>query len=205
MRGFIIGLLLMSVGLLGFKGFSLGQDTVSEIEKLKNGVLLVRLHTDDAVLDKLKELHEDRQWKYKKQEIYDRNLSVYRAFSAAYRFSEIRFFYSNQSKRVKAGDFAGVFLNDRLEFDPEITLPDSVPVFILDVGDIFFEHFGGHMEGVVIMNQEFIPLRKPFPYYVRKRSGLSIIKRSDLDIALILNKKLLEFHSAQTSHERSVW
>ncbi|MFT6322822.1 MAG: hypothetical protein ACJAWO_000367 [Halieaceae bacterium] len=167
---------------------------VVHIQKLKKGVLLVRLHTQDALIEKMKYYHRDLERKNKLIEIKENNMATYVAFNSAYKFSELRFFYSRDSKKVRDGDFDHLFLNSDLEVDTSIRIDPKAPIYILDVGDIYFPNMSGHQEGVIVMDKNFEPLKKPFPYYVRKRSGMAIIKRTDLDIAIVLNEKMETFY-----------
>jgi hypothetical protein len=171
------------------------QKAYNHIRNIKKGVILVRLHTDDVVIEQMKKLQQHRTLKRKQEEIQKKNREMYGALTAAYDFSEIRFFYARDSKKVAARTYENIFLNSDLELDMNITIPENIPVYILDVGDIYFEAISGHMEGIMVMDNQFEALEKPFPFYVRKRSGISIIKRTDLDVAMLLNKNFKEFYS----------
>jgi hypothetical protein len=181
--------------LLGFNQISPEERAKRQIKELKEGVLLVRLHTNDAVIAKLKALYEDKARVKKIEELYQQNLSNYKALSTAYNFSEILFFYGRDSDKVRNGELDNIFLNANLEIDTSIHLDRNEPFYILDIGDIYFDHISGHMEGVVVLNRAFEQLEKPFPFFVRKRSGMKIIKRTDLDVAVILNRELTEYYN----------
>lgn len=191
----ILFLGLLAFVLSSFSGPEEDRVAYNHIQNLKKGVLLVRLHTQDALIAKMKFYHQDVARKKKIEEIYQNNKSAFAAFSAAYKFSEIRFFFGRDSKKVRENDFSNIFINADLEMDTNITVPENMPVYVLDVGDIFFPNMSGHQEGVVVMNTNMEPLTKPFPYYVRKRSGMAIIKRTDLDLAVILNDKLTAYYN----------
>jgi hypothetical protein len=194
MRGVFYLVLIGFIGLFGFVNLKPEEKAKREIIDLREGTLLVRLHTDEAVISKMKQFHKDKERKHKIKEIYERNLAQYKAFSTVYNFSEIVFFFGKDSEKVKGREFENIFLNEELKIDTSIKIDDSKPIFILDVGDVYFEHMSGHQEGVVIMNSKFEQLQKPFPFYVRKRSGMAIIKRTDLDVALILDQNLTKFY-----------
>lgn len=168
----------------------------TQIKEIKKGIILVRLHTDEVVVNKMKELHQKNLLKAKLQEIKEHNTAIYTAFLSGFTFTEIRFFYSRNTDQIKQGNYDGLLLNERLEEDALITIPLNVPVYIIDVGDIYFEAFGGHFEGMVVMNQDFTPLKKPFPFYVRRRSGIAIIKRSDLDMVAYLQSHFDAFYTS---------
>ena len=180
---------------LGFNQISPEETAKLRVKELKEGVLLVRLHTNDAVIAKLKSLHEDKARVKKIEEIYQANLSNYQALTSSYNFSEILFFYARNSDKVRNREFDNIFLNSKLEIDTSIHIGKNESFFILDIGDIYFEHISGHMEGVVVLNRDFEQLQKPFPFFVRKRNGMKIIRRTDMDVAIILNRKLTEFYA----------
>lgn len=194
MRNIFFTILIGLIGLLGFVQLNPEEKAKREIIDLREGTLLVRLHTDEAVISKMKQFHKDKERKYKIQEIYERNLEQYKALSAGYDFSNVVFFFGKDSDKIKNREFENIFLNDELKIETTIKIDASKPIFILDVGDIYFDHMSGHQEGLVVMNSKFEQLQKPFPFYVRKRSGLAIIRRTDLDVALILNKNLEKFY-----------
>ncbi|MGB0805084.1 MAG: hypothetical protein ACPGRC_00250 [Salibacteraceae bacterium] len=200
MKEFFFG--VISILLMGFSLPQNKTEAYSHIQNLKKGVLLVRLHSQDAMIAKMKHFRQDVARVKKIKEIHEKNKETYLAFSSVYDFSDLRFFNGRDSKKVRDGDYSNIFLDDNLEIDTSIKIPQNVPVYVLDVGDIFFPNMSGHQEGVIIMNTIMEPLKKPFPYYVRKRSGMAIIKRTDLDMAVILNNSLKTFYKeSQRSRE----
>jgi len=94
----------------------------------------------------------------------------------------------------------GLLIGKNLELDTSIAVPNNVPVYVIDVGDIYFEAYGGHFDGMIVMNDQMVPLKKPFPYYVRKRSGIAIVKRSYLDMVLIMQRELEQFYKEFEHH-----
>lgn len=198
MRSAILIIIFVSIH-FSFMDVNPEQKAYNHIRNIKKGVILVRLHTDDAVVDQMRKLRQHKTLKRKLAEIEQKNTDIYKALNTAYTFGEIRFFYARNSKDVREGNFKSIFLGPELTVDSSITIPQNVPIYILDVGDIYFDAISGHMEGVVVLNSQFEPLEKPFPFYVRKRSGIAIIKRTDLDIAMLLNKNFEEFYSRATS------
>lgn len=163
------------------------------IQDLKQSVLLVRLHTDEEVLKKMKKMKQYKMLKAKKQEVLDRNKETYLAFSTGYSFTDVFFFYAKSSSMIADSNLNNVFVNSDLHIDSNIHLPEGKSFYIVDVGDIYFEAYGGHFEGMIVMDRNFIPLKKPFPYYVRKRSGFSLIRRTDMDMVLILQQKFEDY------------
>ncbi len=180
---------------MGFSGNNDREVAYQHIQNLKEGVLLVRLNKQDAVLTKMKFHGLDKEHRKKEDELRVKNKEAYEALSRIYDFSEIHFFYSNSSKMIREGNYSGVFLGPKLIVDTAIKMTENVPVYILDVGDIYFPEMSGHQEGVIVLNNQFEPLTDPYPYFVRRRTGLAILERTDSDIAKILNNKLKSFYN----------
>lgn len=178
----------------GFTASEREKVAAKHIHQLKNGVLLVRLHQHQAVLDKLKFHGKDLEYAQKKEEIDRSNKSIFESFSRIYNFSEIEFFYAESSKNVRLGELNGIFLNDSLVADPRIIVDPTLPRYILEVGDIVFPSISGHQNGLAILDNQFEPLEAPFPYYV-KRSGGFFIKRTDTDLAILLNSQFESFYN----------
>jgi hypothetical protein len=195
----VVLFVIVSVGLFGFSTFKPEEKARTQIFQMYEGVLLIRLHTEDILLAKLKTLHFDKTRRKKVKEIEARNKSIYNAFTNGYSFNEVYFFYRRDSEKVRKGEFDGVFLDENLSPDNSIKLDSNKPIFVLEVGDIYFEHMAGHIEGVAVLNDQLKQLEKPFPFYVKKRSGFAILKRSDLDLAVLLDKKLKNYYNIQKS------
>jgi len=173
----------------------------THIKELHSGVLLVRIHNDDAVVAKMKSMHQDKLLKDKLEEIKTRTKEIYMAFTTGYTFTKVYFFYGRNSEKVKNGQLDGIFIGPDLKEDTTIKVPQNVPVYVMDVGDIYFEAFGGHFDGMIVMTNSFEALKKPFPYYVRKRSGFALIRRSYLDMVLLVQREFDKFYN-ESEHPR---
>ena len=173
----------------------------SHIKELHSGVLLVRIHNDDAVVATMKSMHQDKLLKEKLEEVNTRTKEIYMAFTTGYTFTKVYFFYGRDSEKVKNGQLNGIFIGSDLEVDTAIQVPENVSFYIMDVGDIYFEAYGGHFDGMIVMNNSFEALKKPFPYYVRKRSGFALIRRSYLDMVLLIQREFDKFYK-ESEHPR---
>ncbi len=185
--------------------FTLKSDTelneaVNHIQQMHHGAVLIRLHTQEHAIRYYHERGDydsEARIREKQREI---NTEIALAFRGVFDFSKMYFFYSHHSDEVEQGKLdAGFFVNENLEEDPSIKLDSSLPVYVIDLGDVFFDTFGSSMKGLVVMNQSFEPLKKPFPYIVRKRSGLKILERSVLDVVTKLNENLNTFYGAHVN------
>ena len=190
---FIIFLFLL-IPLAAISQYEAKPIAYNHIQNLKSGVLLVRLHTDEVIIAQMKKRQQHKLLKSKLQEIEARNKEIYMAFSSGYTFTQVYFFYGKDSEKVMAKNFSNIFIGEDLKIDTSIVLPANKPVYVVDVGDIYFEAFGGHFDGMIVMDEQIKPLEKPFPYYVRRRSGMPILKRSYLEMVLILQKEFEGFY-----------
>jgi len=166
---------------------------IKQIKQLKDGALLVRLRTSVYKIAAMRKLGFDRLADETKKEQRAHNLKLVQAFNAYYRFSEVRFFYSDQSQQVRDRNFEGIFLNDQLEIDSNIVLRNSKNVFTAEFADLerdttkYFSHYEMVQTGnfqqqrveryygdsrnsfmaLVVKDDQFNQLDRPFPYYSR--------------------------------------
>jgi len=164
-----------------------------QIKELRNGVLLVRLKTAKPTIKAMRARGYDRWAEETEKEQRVENLSLINAFRSAYNFSEIKFFYSEDSRKVRKGKFEGIFLNDSLEKDSAIILHSKKNIFTCELTNIeedtarYFSHYewvqtgdfatvqvprfygGGEntFYALVVKDQDFNQLSRPFPYYSR--------------------------------------
>lgn len=168
---------------------SLGQTrkevAAADINKLKSGALLVRLKTSENKINALKKLGRDREAEevIKKQHL--ENQEIYTAFKTAYHFSPVYFFYSSASNEIKEKMYLGNLLNEKLEVDSTINISAS-HIYISE----FDNTKGTGLFALVIKNQQYEMLVKPFPFYVKGFDLLPVFRRPILDMVSILNGKL---------------
>ncbi len=127
-----------------------------------------------------------------RQETHRENQELVRAF-ARYNFSKVLFFYDYHSHLVSEGRFDTILMNHRLELVMPDTIagavytlapgsyhsPDTLyhmrrdPQYLLDHGiapdssAAYIKYTSGasRIGGLLVMNQQFVPLKKPFPTY----------------------------------------
>jgi hypothetical protein len=191
-----------------------------QIKQLKNGALLVRLQTRSNTIDAMKkngqnELAEEVS---RKQSVY--NKEIIAAFKNNFTFCPVYFFFSNHSDQIlneKINEV--VFLNDSLQPDPGIKL-NNMKFLTAEFGPIepdtakYFsnyttypgekgqekrsEYYGGAdtgLNGLKIMNNKFIQLKDPFPYYART-SGSPPSKKNLFKAVSKMNNKLLSYYKS---------
>lgn len=150
---------------------------VSNITELHEGVLIVRLQSQQKKMQALQELidggelDDKTEKKMREQLVRTKaktahfNRAIIKAFEQKYRFSNILFMLDTASISLKNGARAGIFLNQDLEIDPMLTLDDQ-PYFILRFG-YTRSNSGQNIEAMIVMDDEFNDLESPFPFYVR--------------------------------------
>lgn len=152
-----------------------------QIVSLKQNVLLVRLQTSEHKVNAYLRAGEDSKAAEVRTRQEVENKKIIRAFRKHFDFCEVKFFYSNHSGRVKQRQFEGIFLDDELNVDSSI---------VLGTGTVFLTADFGHIDGtggqqpdrdtrsssppsgigfyaLRIMDDRFVPLDKPFPYFTR--------------------------------------
>ncbi len=166
----------------------------TQIKQLKEGVLLVRLKTAESTINALREVGKNEEADKVKLKQETENKKIINAFKNNFDFCDVRFFFSNNSDKVRLKQFENIFLNDSLEVDPSIKLEPDISFFIAEFGYIgqdTMKYYSHHsykpgkdygVEGVLhyytpssdinfyalrILDRNFVQLNKPFPYYTR--------------------------------------
>ena len=164
-----------------------------QIDDLKKGTLLVRLKTSVNTINAMNEMGlTDKAEKVESRQEAE-NKKIVAAFKEYYNFSDVVFFYSNNSGKVRDKDYTNIFLDDSLNIDPSVVINGSEPIFIADFGPLkqdtaqYYskmryqpdknwslekkkEYYGGTNFGfqvLAIKDKNFVQLQEPFPFYVR--------------------------------------
>jgi hypothetical protein len=167
------------------------EKAIAQINEMKNGTLLVRLHTSEnkiAAMTKQGKQHQAEKTELKQGEA---NKKIVAAFRQRFNFCPVRFFYSSNSEKVLSENFAGIFLNDSLTADSSIAIDTAKKVFVAEFTTVMRDsaeyfsgyhlerdtilhlektYYGGADEGfyaLVIRDGNLHQLRKPFPYYTQ--------------------------------------
>lgn len=164
----------------------------SDIDKLKDGALLVRLSTSENKITALRNAGREKQ--ASKAETWQRtqNEKIVKAFKTHFDFAPVYFFYSDKSNQVRKGDFDRIFLNEKLELDTTIELSRQniytaeytamkQDTFVQlshyeleQIGDFrskwvprYYGQANLGFRAFVVKNQNFEQMVEPFPYYAR--------------------------------------
>ncbi|MEQ8907929.1 MAG: hypothetical protein RIC95_01940 [Vicingaceae bacterium] len=167
--------------------------TAKQIKELRNGALLVRLRTSKPVIEALKRKGFPQKAKEVARKQRLENINLIKAFHQYYNFSEVRFFMSDYSSKVRKGKTQHYFVNDSLVVDSSLVLRNTKHLYTAEFGQIeedtatFFSHYdlvqtgnfafvqvprfygggGNTFTALVIKDQQFEQLHRPFPYYSR--------------------------------------
>jgi hypothetical protein len=180
------------------------QKAIAQINDLKNGTLLVRLHTSSNKIAAMKEAGKEKQAAKTLRKQQAENREIVTAFRSYFTFCPVMFFFSDNSEKVLQKNFSGIFLNDSMQIDSTLK-PDETKNFFVaeftyieqDTG-MYFSHYnhvkdstgnysevknyyGGPNVGfyaLVIRDENFNQLDRPFPYYVQL-FGKSLLKEPE--------------------------
>ena len=191
------------------------------IQELKESTLLVRLPSRQRKIDAMEQVlsgyapddkrrpRMERLLQETREEAATFNRNMVTAFRDSFDFAKVRFFYDYDTPKLKAGEAAGIFLNERLKADPSISLPGE-PYFILGFGQTQKDYSDG-LEAMFIMDEEFERMVAPFPYYQRLNDFAAFMgsifpapdqeMRDALRLVGKLNQKLERFYERVTERE----
>lgn len=178
-----------------------------QIQEMKNGVLLVRLRTQQNALDILQKKDKTKAEELKQSQATT-NLQLANAFRQHFTFCPVYFFYSSDSEKIEKGEMLGILLNEKLEKDTTLQLPEK-PFFIAEITDIVQDQAGKRepdasynaeatFKALVLRDNYFNQLTSPFPFYVKVQLLMPPRKRTETELVQILNKDLQNFHKLVT-------
>ncbi|HSI91228.1 MAG TPA: hypothetical protein VK927_08935 [Adhaeribacter sp.] len=183
---------------------NLKERAATQIKDLKDGVLLVRLRTSENAIQKLTEAGNEKMAATIRRQQETSNQRLMQAFRENYTFSPVYFFYSSASQEVKDGNPVGIFLNEDLQPDPAIILPDR-NIFVAEITDL--EQYRPDPENpnasinseisfraLVVRDSALHQLAKPFPYFIKATTTIPPRRRSEAEMVSLLNKKLEAFY-----------
>ncbi|MGB6035852.1 MAG: hypothetical protein WBG42_06260 [Cryomorphaceae bacterium] len=213
--------ILLSGNLAAQEGGSLSNAAIARthIMGLREGALLVRLQTRSQSIETLKERGMEDRADQLEQRQRRENAEYVEAFVSEFDFAPVYFFRSEDSGLIKAGRLDEVvFLNSDLIPDSTIKVAQQM-VYTAEFGNIeadnekirqdyrlekdstgvkqkatYYGSANMGFEALVIMDDQFVQLRRPFPYYVRTFGKKGIITRSPAKAVRKMNTKLHQFY-----------
>ena len=168
---------------------------ITNINELKDGTLLVRLHTSENKIAAMKEAGFPEKAERTQRKQRKENQKIISAFKSQFTFCPVLFFFSDNSENVRDKKFSGVFLNDSLMPDPGVQINEAKKYFIAEFtwmepdSGKYFSHLShqkdsiGYMREVknyytpgiagfyalIIRDENLDPLYRPFPFYAEAR------------------------------------
>ena len=180
----------------------------TQVKNLKKGVLLVRLRTSDIAIRNLKQSGNEKMAATVQRQQDAANQRLVHAFESQFTFCPIVYFYSSETGQIKSGKTSGYFLNNKLQPDPNIALPDT-NYFIAELTEL--EQFRTDpdspqesinaeisFKALVLRDYKFHQLAKPFPYFVKASSNFPPRKRSEVEMVNLFNSKLAAYYKQVT-------
>ncbi len=183
------------------------------------GALLVRLQTKRASIEALRERGNFNLADRIEEEQRELNQKIVDGFKTDFDFCKTYFFYSHYSIYVKNGQLDSVaFLDKNLEVDTSISVGNNgfltaefgkikqAPGKYYDdyetiqgEGDVtrrkkYYGEPNMGFRALIIKDDQFVQLRKPFPYYVRTLSSFIFIRRKPHKTIARMNKQLHKFY-----------
>lgn len=185
-----------------YEPFREKQVAIDNIKNLRKGALLVRLKTRQNTIDAFEERGYKKMAQQVKKEQRESNKKLMKAFKENFNFCQVYFFYSEDSENVLENNLEGIFLNDNLEKDASIIVKEE-HIFTAEIGSLITDPVVTYRDGtesnttsgmsesvLVIKDDDFEQLRRPFPYYVK--AGDRFIEKK----VAKLNKRLHRFYGA---------
>ena len=182
----------------------------SKIHDIKNGALLVRIQTNEHLIDhyvKDKLLDKTNSSTYysnndsiriihllsqKKSDVIKikqshLNEDIINAFETEWSLSPVYYFYSNFSNEIQNNNFTNVFKADKTKLSQEEKSQLNSNFLIAYIGDT-----PGSLKfnALVLTDRNFKNLAAPWPKYVRTYEGLWFLKRKLSKSIQILEKKI---------------
>jgi len=156
----------------------------SNIEMLRDNVLLVRLKSADKKIAALQKTNNKVDIAKTKQQLSEQNKSIKNAFKDNFKFSKTYFFYANEAKFLRKQQFDKITLYDInnkpigdqscLEKGYLIAALDYIHEYeFLEETDSVRKVVSATMgfPSLVLMDKDFVSLSKPFPRRIINRNG----------------------------------
>lgn len=198
-------LLILCVSFSNCKSYQARRSQASgQIALLKDQALLVRLLSKQRTIDALKQANNFKEANYIEEQTTEFNRKIVEAFRQYYTFSNVYFFYSGESTKLKNGQFDQVQLFDtgnRPVANPALLsagyLVAGIGKIYQDIalsGDSTSRHLQVGMSGLpalVVMDKDYVQLAKPFPHAFDFGSETKFKPRA----IFAMNKRLTKYYS----------
>jgi len=170
-----------------FSTFSPNLYGQNEINNIKNGALLVRLQTNEHLVDYYSNNQMSVHATLEQQKQNKLNEEIINTFQKEWSLCPVYFFYSNFSNEIQNNNFSNVFKDQQQTLSNQEKKKLKNNFLIAYIGDT-----PGSLKfnALVLTNNNFQTLPRPFPRYVRTYKGLWLFKRKLNKSIQILEKKI---------------
>lgn len=160
-----------------------------QINKLKDGALVVRLKTNKKLIDELVRQGNTKLALEKELEQYAINKNTVYAYKDVFNFCKVYFMYSNSSDSLLNGIRSHIFLDSTLTINPSIVMNESYYLiaerdygynssigFVKeDSARVVVEHGNPVRQmAIVLKNKYGHQLKAPFPYLIKEKNFMDI-------------------------------
>ena len=159
----------------------------ADIVMLKGGALLVRLKTSELKINALKSKGMLKEAELIRVGQESTNKQIVEAFWKEFHFCKVYFFYSNNSEKIKSGNYNGCLMNVNMEIDSSFTGQNYL------TGE-FDESETAGIDAFVLKDKNYDQLKSPFPYMIKLNQAL-VTTRSPAKAVKALNDKLFDFYA----------
>jgi hypothetical protein len=156
-----------------------------QVNQLKTGALVVRLKTNQKVIDGLRKQGKESLAQQKEMEQFAIDQNTMYSYKKSFNFCKVYFIYSNSSDTLLKGARSGIFLDDNLIVDPNIIMQEKF--YLLAERDYAYNSSIGFVKedsaryvseggnpvkemAIVIKNKYGHQLKGPFPYFVKDKT-----------------------------------
>jgi len=172
-----------------FEKFSKRRVTIAawQIKELKTGALVVRLKTNQKLIDALRAEGNTKLAEDKELEQYVINKNTMMAYRDYIRFCKVYFIYSNSSDSLLNNTKSGIFLDTNMTINPAIKMTENF--YMLAERDYAYNSSIGFVREdsvktvretgnpikempIVIKNKYGHQAKGPFPYFVKEKSSV---------------------------------
>jgi len=198
------------------------QSTTEQIfRNLHNGAILVRLSTKSNTINAVKKKDSLLAKRIQKEQA-NRNKDIINAFTNNFTLCPVYYFYSEDSKKIRDKEFAGVLYDANMNLLTQIpkldanyliatfsyTKVDTTTYYTVsylstnpDTRMIEWKEQRGNssieggVDALVLFSPELIALQKPYPHYVRTFERLLFLERSRAQTVEIMQYKIMKYLS----------
>lgn len=179
-----------------------------QINKLKDGALIVKLKTNDIIIEALRKQGNIKLAEKKKLEQFAVNKTIITAFNDFYKFSKVYFIKSNYTDSLLKGKRTNIFLDTNVQINPSITLTETF--YLIAEKDFVYNSSIGFVKedsakyqveqgnsvneaAFVIKNKYGHQLKSPFPFLITYKMNIAkVITGSKFDFPIKIYKNSLQ-------------